>query len=283
MNDETDHATDQRTWLDRLSHALLREPQDRAQLVDLLRDAEKRHLLDPDALSMIEGVFQVSEMQVRDILIPRSQMVIIEEDQELSEFLPRVIESTHSRFPVVGDNRDEIIGILHAKDLLKYVSQNPSDDFAIRDIMRPAIHVPESKRLDALLKDFRNNHNHMAVVADEYGGVCGVVTIEDVLEQIVGEIADEFDVDEDLYIKQHSETEYIVKALTPIEEFNQFFHTQLDEQEFDTIGGLVIHQFGHMPKRGEKIELASFQFEVLNADKRRIHLLQLQLLSPPKR
>lgn len=266
---------DSPSWLERLSQLILREPHDREELVELLRDAEKRELIDPDALSMIEGVMQVSEMQVRDIMIPRSQMIVVEEQQSLEDFLPTIIDTTHSRFPVIGDNRDEVIGIIHAKDLLQYSKQDNFDQFNIRDILRPAICVPESKRLDSLLKEFRLNHNHMAVVVDEYGGVSGVVTIEDVLEQIVGDIADEFDIDEDLAIKKLSDTDYTVKSLTPIEDFNDLFEANFSDEEFDTVGGLVLNQLGHMPKRGEQILMGRFHFEVLNADKRRIHLLKL--------
>lgn len=266
---------DNPSWLERLSQLISREPSDRDELLELLRDAEKRELIDPDALSMIEGVMQVSQMQVRDIMIPRSQMVVVEEDQAIADFLPTIIDATHSRFPVIGDNRDEVIGIIHAKDCLRYSKQEDFEQFDIRDILRPAICVPESKRLDSLLKEFRLNHNHMAVVVDEYGGVSGVVTIEDVLEQIVGDIADEFDIDEDLSIKKLSDTDYTVKAITPIEDFNEYFETRFSDDEFDTIGGLVLNHLGHMPKRGETIEMGAFQFEVLNADKRRIHLLKM--------
>lgn len=264
----------QRSWLERLSQALLREPQDREQLVSLLRDAEQRELLDSQALGMIEGVLQISEMQVRDIMIPRAQMIVIEQDAPFEEFLPVVIESAHSRFPVIGEDRAEVSGILLAKDLLKYNSENKSR-FQIRDILRPAVFVPESKHLDALLQEFRVNRNHMAIVVDEYGDVAGLITIEDVLEQIVGEIEDEYDIDEETFIKQHNETQFIVKALTPIEEFNQHFNSDLDTEEFDTIGGLVMHAFGHLPKRGEVVVINHFRFKVLNADNRRVHLLRV--------
>lgn len=266
------------SWLERLSAALLREPQDREQLVNLLRDAEQRDLLDAEALAMIEGVLQISEMHARDVMIPRSQVVVVKESQKLAEFLPFVIASSHSRFPVIGENRDEVIGILHAKDLVKFA--HAPKKFTLRDILRPAVYVPESKRLDILLQEFRVNRNHMAVVVDEYGGVAGIVTIEDVLEQIVGEIEDEFDVEEDAYIKKHSETKFIIKALTPIEEFNEYFSADIGAEGFDTIGGLISHAFGRMPKRGEAVTIKNYQFKVINADKRRIHLVQAKLLEP---
>lgn len=274
MNDETESA-ESKSWLDRLSHVLLREPQDREQLVNLLRDAEQRELLDADALSMIEGVLQVSELQVRDIMIPRTQMVALESDKSLDDILPVVIQSGHSRFPVIGSDRDEVIGILHAKELLKY-SSDREEAFEIRDIIRPPLIVPESKHLNVLLKEFRLNRNHMAIVVDEYGALSGFVTIEDIIEQIVGEIADEFDVDEEAYIKKHSETQFIVKALTPIDTFNEYFDTHFDDEEFDTIGGLVISYFGHMPERGEAVKINHFQFKILRADNRRVHLLEMK-------
>jgi magnesium and cobalt transporter len=279
INDDTapESAATSPSWLERLSQALLREPQDREQLVELLRDAEQRHLLDSQALAMIEGVLQISEMQVSDIMVPRTQMVVIEEDAPLQTFLPMVIESGHSRFPVIGENRDEVVGILLAKDLLRYTTPTEQAEFNIRDLLRPAAFVPESRHLDKLLQDFRRTHNHMAIVVDEYGGVAGLVTIEDVLEQIVGEIEDEYDIDDEAFIKKITETQCTVKALTPIDEFNHYFNAKLDEEEFDTIGGLVTHTFGHLPKRGETINLDHFRFKVLRADSRRIHLLRVSV------
>jgi hemolysin (HlyC) family protein len=276
MNDESSDQPQQKSWLTRLSSALLREPQDRDQLIELLRDAESRQLLDAEALSMIEGVLQVSEMKVNDIMVPRSQMVVVSENESSRDFLPKIVATTHSRFPVIGDNLDEVIGILHAKDLLQYHIED-AKEFNIRDILRPVVFVPESKRLDALLKEFRLKRNHMALVVDEYGGISGMVTIEDVLEQIVGDIEDEFDVDEDAYIKKHSETKYSIKALTPIEDFNEYFNASLKNDEVDTIGGLIMKGFGHMPKRGESLDIGRYHFEVLKADRRRIHLLQTTL------
>ncbi len=276
MNDET-NTPSQRSWLERLSQALLREPQDREQLVNLLRDAEQRNLLDAQALGIIEGALQISEMQVWDIMVPRAQMVVVELDSTPEEFLPLVIESGHSRFPVIGETRDEIVGILLAKDLLSYNFRDKTTRFQMRDILRPVVFVPEGKHLNALLQEFRNTRNHLAIVVDEYGGVSGLVTIEDVLEQIVGEIEDEYDIDDEVFIKKNNETQYTVKSLTPIEEFNEYFNAQLEDSEFDTIGGLVMHALGHLPKRGESTILDRFRFKVLSADNRRIRLLQVTL------
>lgn len=281
MNDEP--TPQRRSWLERLSHAILREPRDREQLVELLRDAEHRQLLDADALHMIEGVLEVSQMQVRDIMVPRSQIVAVEINTPLKEFLPAIIESGHSRFPILGEDRDdEVIGILFAKDLLKYTfEESHLTEFSLQNFIHPATFVPESKRLDVLLKEFRSNRNHMAVVVDEYGGIAGLITIEDVLEEIVGEIEDEHDIAEDAYIKQQSENRYTVKALTPIEEFNEFFNTYLSDEEFDTIGGLVMHSLGHLPKCDETVTLKNYNFRVLHSDTRRIGLLEVTVLPPP--
>lgn len=266
-----------RTLLERISDALLREPTNKEQLVLLLRDAAQRNLLDADALSMMEGVLQVSEMQVREIMIPRPQMVVVEAAHSPEEFLPHVIEFAHSRYPVIGEKKDEVLGILLAKDLLAYVAgqKNGSAKYHLREVLRPAVFVPESKRLNVLLKEFRANRNHMAIVVDEYGGVSGLVTIEDVLEQIVGEIEDEHDFDDDVFIVKHSDNTYIVKALIPIDDFNEYFGTGFSDQEFDTIAGIVSQQFGRLPKRGEETSIGGFQVRVLRADNRRIHLLQI--------
>lgn len=268
----------QRSWLDKLGQALLKEPKDRDQLTDLLRVAQQRNLLDADALSMIEGVLGVSEMQVRDIMIPRTQMVVVEYDVAPEDFLPIILESAHSRFPVIGDNRDEVVGILLAKDLLSYFASSEKTQFNIRDILRPVVFIPGSKRLNVLLKEFRASRNHMAIVVDEYGGIAGLVTIEDVLEQIVGDIEDEHDLEEDAYIIKHSDTRYTVKALTPIDEFNEAMATDYDDEEFDTIGGLVTKKFGRVPKRGELKTIGKFQFKVLRADSRRVLLLQASIV-----
>ncbi len=263
------------SWLDRLGQAISGEPQDREQLVELLRDAEQRDLFDANALDMLEGVLQVAELQVRDIMIPRPQMTVVERDALPEDFVAGVIESGHSRFPVLGEHRDEVAGILLAKDLLSYFAHAGTNKFSMRDILRPAVFVPESKRLNILLQEFRASRNHMAIVVDEYGGVAGLVTIEDVIEQIVGEIDDEHDVDEERLILAHSNGEYTVKARTPIEDFNEHFHTHFGDEDFDTIGGLVVHAFGRLPKRGETVVLGHVHFLVLRSDKRRLHLLRV--------
>jgi len=272
----------QRNWFEIFSQALTREPKDRIELTRLLRDAQQRNLLDFDALSMIEGVLEVSEMQVRDVMIPRTQMVVINIEDTPEKILPLIVESAHSRFPVIGDNRDEVLGILLAKDLLPYFVKKEQQSLSIRELLRPAVFIPESKRLNVLLRDFRANRNHMAIVVDEYGGIAGLVTIEDVLEQIVGDIEDEHDIEEDMFIIKHSETRYTVKALTPIDEFNEQFSVNFPENEFDTIGGLLIKNFGRMPKRGEVTTIDGFRFKVLRADSRRIFLLQITLVDADK-
>ncbi len=274
-----DNSATQRGWLERLGQALSGgEPRDREDLVDTLRDAQRRELLDADQLAMIEGVLHVSELQVRDIMIPRSQMVVVRRDADMAELLAPVIESGHSRFPVIGDSRDDVVGILIAKDLLRYVADDSGEGVKMRELMRPALFVPESKRLDVLLTEFRSSRNHLAVVVDEYGGVAGIVTIEDVLEQIVGEIDDEHDYDDDRFILSHRQGSSMVKALTPIDDFNAHFETDLDDDEFDTIGGLVAHHFGHLPRRGEVATIDRLRFEVVRADNRRIHLLLVRQL-----
>lgn len=275
--DQSSSGSDNRSWFEKISQALTGEPRDREQLVELLRDSEQRNLLDEDSLAMIEGVMHVSEMHVRDIMVPRPQMETISRDVPPEEFLATILESGHSRFPVIGENHDEVEGILLAKDMLAYFAQTESSKFDIRDVMRTPVFIPESKRLNVLLKEFRSNRNHMAIVVDEYGGVAGMVTIEDVLEQIVGEIEDEYDVDEDSYIMKYSNDHFSVKALTPIEEFNQYFKTTLDDDEFDTIGGLVLKAFGRLPARGESVDIDDFHFTILRADNRRVHLLQMTI------
>ncbi len=279
MNDNapSEDFTEQKSWLERLSQALIREPQDREQLVKLLRDAEDRDILDAEALAMIEGVMQVSELRARDIMIPRAQMVVIEEGTAINDIVPIVIESAHSRFPIIAENKDEVVGLMLAKDLLPYAFDCTTKPFRLKDITRDAIFVPESKRLDVLLREFRLTHNHMALVVDEYGGIAGLVTIEDVLEQIVGEIEDEHDDEDEFYIKKHSDNEYIVKALTPIEDFNEYFSDKIADEDYDTIAGLVMRQFGHLPKVGEVTSFGRYDFKILNADKRRIHLLKVRL------
>jgi len=270
-------ATGKDGFLDKLKKAFAQEPADRVELIETLRESQQRHLLDADALTMIEGVLEVSEMQVRDIMIPRSQMVVVERDAPLKEILPVIIKSAHSRFPVIGDGKDEVEGILLAKDLLVYALDGDEKPFNVRDILRPAVFIPESKRLNVLLKDFRASRNHMAIVVDEYGGIDGLVTIEDVLEQIVGEIIDEHDVAEDSYIMKRDDVNYTIKALTPIDEFNEYFDSEFSDEDFDTIGGLMMQSFGHLPRRGEHCNIGRFHFKVLHADSRRIHLLQMTI------
>lgn len=275
--DQSNSLISQKSWLGKLGQVFMGEPRDRDQLIEMLRDAQQRHLLDPDALAMIEGVLEVSEMQVRDIMLPRTQMVVVERNSSLEKILPIITESAHSRFPVLGDSKDEVVGILLAKDLLAYFLDGGKSVFNVWDMLRPAVFIPESKRLNVLLKDFRASRNHMAIVVDEYGGVNGLVTIEDVLEQIVGEIVDEHDIDEADSILEHSDTHFTVKALTSIDDFNTRFGSQFSNEEIDTIGGLVSRELGHLPKRGEIIDIGHFKFKVLHADNRRIHLLQLTL------
>jgi magnesium and cobalt transporter len=279
--DRSSNGPAQRSWVDRLSQALLGEPKDREQLIALLRDAQVRGLFDVDAQAMIEGVLQVAEMQVRDIMIPRSQMVVVNRDADPEELIAVAIESGHSRFPVIGDSRDEVVGVLLAKDLLRYSSKRDPEQFSVRELLRPAVFVPESKRLNVLLKEFRASRNHLAIVVDEYGGVAGMVTIEDVLEQIVGEIEDEHDIDEETFIRKYSDVNFTVKALTPIEDFNEYFNTEFSDEEFDTIGGLVTHKLGRLPKRGETIIIENMSFKILNADNRRIRLMKVTLLRAP--
>jgi magnesium and cobalt transporter len=231
-------------------------------------------LLDADALAMIEGVMQVSEMQAREIMVPRSQMDVIDINESPGQFIPMVILTAHSRFPVIGTNRDDVIGILLAKDLLRYYAGE--EEFNVREMLRPAVFIPEAKPLNVLLKEFRKNRNHIAIVVDEYGGVSGLITIEDVLEQIVGDIEDEYDFDDiEDNIVQEKGGQYRVKALTEIDDFNSVFGTTYDDEEFDTIGGVVMQRFGRVPKRGEQIGLGNLTFKVLRADSRRLHLLQV--------
>ncbi|HEY2969582.1 MAG TPA: transporter associated domain-containing protein [Casimicrobiaceae bacterium] len=279
----SEHANDkdhQRpTLLERLSAFLIREPEDREELLTLLHGAFEHKLLDADALSIIEGALQVSEMTVRDIMIPRSQMDVVSIDDEPAQFIPFVMETRHSRFPVVGENKDDVVGILLAKELLNYYT-NP-ESFNLRDTLRPAVFVPESKRLNVLLRDFRANRNHIAIVVDEYGGVSGLVTIEDVLEQIVGDIEDEYDFDEaEDNIIPEAGARYRVKAQTEIAAFNEALGAQFSDEEFHTIGGLVLQAFGRLPKRGEATTIGNFRFKVVRADSRRIYTLQVERLAP---
>lgn len=262
-------------WLERLGMALTGEPSSRSELIETLRAAEQRQLLDAEALSIIEGALVVADMQAREIIIPRSQVVVVRMDMTPEELLPVVIDSGHSRFPVLGDGPDDVVGILLAKDLLPLALKGRKTKFNLRDLLRPCTAIPESKRLNILLQEFRATHNHLAVVYDEYGGVSGIVTIEDVLEQIVGDIEDEYDLGDEDFIKSHAKGDFTVKALTPIDEFNEHFEAEFSEDEYDTIGGIVTQHFGYLPQRDEEINIEGFQFKVLNADNRRIHLLHL--------
>jgi len=265
---------------ERLSSLLLREPEDRDDLVELLHSAFERKLLDAEALSMIEGVLQVSETQVRDVMIPRSQMDMIDVAESPEKFIPFVIETAHSRFPVFEDNRDNVIGILLAKDLLRFYAE---EEFSVRDMLRPAVFVPEAKRLNVLLKEFRANRNHIAIVVDEYGGVSGLVTIEDVIEQIVGDIEDEYDFDEteDNILADRS-GRFRVKAVTEIADFNSHFGTHFSDEDYDTVGGLVVAHFGRLPKRGDTIGIEGFSFQVLRADSRKVHSLLVEKPKEPQ-
>ena len=279
--DQTDgerHGT-QRSWYERIAQVFSSEPKDRQDLRELLKDARARALLEEDALLMIEGALDVSEMQVRDIMIPRSEMVVLQRDKGPEALLPVIVASGHSRFPVVGDSRDEVIGVLLAKDLLRYF-MDETQGYDLKEILRAPVFVPEAKRLNVLLKEFRASRNHMAIVVDEYGGVAGLVTIEDVLEQIVGEIDDEHDYEEEGDdIRRHGPTRFIVKARTEIADFNEYFGAQLNEEDFDTLGGLVTRELGHLPKRGDTVRFQGFVFRVLRADSRRVHLLRVTLVN----
>ncbi len=262
-------------WLKRITQSMSGEPRDLAELVEHLREASERGLFDGDALVMLEGVLAVADMQVRDIMVPRSQMVFVERDESPDKLVKLVVESGHSRFPVIGEDRDQILGILLAKDLLRLQAAG-DEDFEIREYMRPVVFVPESKRLNVLLKEFRRSHNHIAMVVDEYGGVCGLVTIEDVIEQIVGEIDDEHDVEDDQTIRKeapariHGACAHADRRIQSL-----FFDTAFSDEEYDTIGGLLMQEFGRLPRRGETIKIGELEFRILRADRRRIDLLRV--------
>jgi len=280
MNDgpsstETDSQEAHSPWWKRFTNRLIGGPRTREDLKELLEGAKEDGLVDADAAEMIEGVFETRELQARDIMVPRAQMVCIERDWPLERILAAVIESGHSRYPIIGDTRDEVVGVLLAKDLLKFTTAAATFDLA--RVMRPAGFVPESKRVNVLLKDFKRNHQHMALVADEYGGIAGLVTIEDILETIVGEIDDEHDEAEGAHIIKQDERRFLVNALTPIAEFNDQFECEFSDEEVDTIGGLVVQEFGHLPRRGESIKIGRFQFSVQRADSRRVQQLQVLL------
>jgi magnesium and cobalt transporter len=265
-------------WRMRLTRSLAAAGlKDRGQLIEVLYDAQQRGVLDADAFAMLEGALAVGELQVRDIMIPRVQMVCLRRDDPIAKILPAVVDSGHSRFPVLDGDRDDVVGTLLAKDLLRLFASEPGSRFDIREYLRPVVFVPESKRLDVLLKEFRISRNHMAIVVDEYSGVAGLVTIEDVIEQIVGDIDDEFDIEDDQNIRREDDRQFSVRGSTRIDEFNQFFRAQLPEGEFDTVAGLVMKQFGRMPRRGESVSLGEFEFRIARADRRRIDSLRVTI------
>jgi len=278
MNDEPPSNNGQeKSWFDKLLNSFSGEPQSREELLEVIKHAANNQLLDQEALEIIQGALEVSDQQVREIMVPRSQMVVVSINDSPEDFLPKVIECGHSRFPVIGETTDDIKGVLLAKDLLPLILQT-CEGFELDTIIRPANIIPESKRLNVLLREFRENRYHMALVIDEYGGISGLITIEDILEEIVGEIEDETDDDnEDSYIRKISDSDYIIKALTPIEEFNEHFSAQFSDEEFDTVGGLLMKAFGHLPQRNETTDLSGFAFRVLYSDNRQIHLLRLTL------
>ncbi len=279
MNDERKLEGEERSWLDRLTHFISGEPQTKSDLEGVLSLAEEHEIIDQDARKIMEGALMVSDMQVRDIMIPRAQMVVIDSDHALPDVLSQIVAAGHSRYPVIGDGIDDVIGILLAKDLLPLI-RHEGEAPPIRELMRPFIAVPESKRLNVLLREFRQNRNHMAIVIDEYGGIAGLITIEDVLEEIVGEIEDETDIEEEQPISKSGDNEYVVEALTPIEDFNEYFGTLFSDEEFDTIGGLVINAFGQLPSANQSIRLDQFEFTVIDADERRLNTLAVKPASP---
>jgi magnesium and cobalt transporter len=275
VNDDRKPESEERSWLDRLTHFISGEPQTKSDLEGVLSLAEEQEIIDEDARKIMEGALFVSDMQVRDIMIPRAQMVVIDSDKGLPEVLAQIVTAGHSRYPVIGDGIDDVIGILLAKDLLPLI-QHEGEAPPIRELMRPFTAVPESKRLNVLLREFRQNRNHMAIVIDEYGGIAGLITIEDVLEEIVGEIEDETDIEEEQHIRKGDDNHYLVDALTPIEDFNEYFDTLFSDEEFDTIGGLVIHAFGQLPSANQSIRLDSYEFTVIDADERRLNSLAVK-------
>lgn len=282
MSEDNPHSTSgspSKTWLDKIVQTFTGEPKNKEELVEVITEAQANEVIDPQTREMIEGVMEVNEMRVRDIMIPRAQMITIDIEESVEQFLPIMLESAHSRFPVISEDKDHIEGILLAKDLLEYAFI-PGKEFLLKDVLRPAIIVPESKRVDVLLKEFRQQRYHMAIVVDEYGGVSGLVTIEDILELIVGEIEDEHDVEENDAedIRPLNKHTYSVRALTPLEDFNQFFETAYDLEEADTIGGIVLKAFGHMPMTDEEVTIDGLVFKITNSDKRR--LVQLKVMLP---
>jgi magnesium and cobalt transporter len=271
-----DRSEKPRSIFGRIAQALSFDPKTKQEVLEVIKEAADDNLLDKEALSIIEGAMQVAEMQVRDIMVPRSKMVMIEADQTIKELLPTIISSAHSRFPVVGKNSDEIIGVLLAKDLLPMLLEENDQEFKVQDKLRKVAFIPESKRLNTLLNEFRATHSHLAIVIDEYGGIAGLITIEDVLEQIVGDIEDEHDqADDEGNIRPFDDNAFLVKALTELEDFDEYFNSNFDDYEFDTIGGIVTQRFGHLPQKDEEIIIDNFKFKVLSSENRRIRLLQV--------
>lgn len=269
-------SSQQKSWLEKITDLFSDDPQSRQDIKEIVREAAQRSIVDSETLTILEGALQVSEMQVRDIMIPRSQMISINLNDPLKDYLPQIIESAHSRFPVLGEDQDEVLGILLAKDMLPLILNEDREAFHLKQVLRPTTFVPESKRLNVLLQEFRATRNHMAIVVDEFGGVAGLVTIEDVLEQIVGEIEDEHDFDEDDgMIKEVEEGITMVKALTPIEDFNEHFSTKIQDQDFDTIGGIVVHHFGRVPECNECIRVDNLSFKIVNGTSRQINLMEV--------
>jgi magnesium and cobalt transporter len=277
-DDRSGNDQDERSWLEKIAHLFSTEPRSRKDLIGILAIAEQNEVIDAETHGIMQGALEVANLQVRDVMIPRPQMVCLKSDDEPEAIIRRVIEAGHSRYPVIGDTSDEVLGILLAKDLLSQIFTPEPGNFEILSLLRPATFIPESKRLNVLLREFRETRNHIAIVIDEYGGVAGLVTIEDVLEEIVGEIEDEHDKQQDSFIKKLSDNDYLVKALTPIEDFNEYFSADLSDEEFDTIGGIVMQKFGYLPRRNEIAEIDRFRFKVLNADSRQVHLLRLNVL-----
>ncbi len=277
-DDRSGNDSGEKSWINRIAVLFSSEPRNRKDLQDVLAIAVENEIIDGDARSIMEGAMEVSDMQARDIMIPRTQMVVIKADCSLADILPQIVSTAHSRYPVVGDSLDDICGILLVKDLLPQILNKDQSEFNIRELLRPTVVVPESKRLNVLLREFRENRNHMAIVIDEYGGVAGLVTIEDVLEEIVGDIEDETDAETDHFIRKISDDDFFIKALTPIEDFNEYFGTAFSDDDFDTIGGLVIQALGHMPTRNETATIDKFEFQVINADQRKIHSLRMRPL-----
>ena len=278
--DQSSNGAADKSWIERIVSVFSSEPRDRDELKELLNESLQRGVLDTDALAMMEGALEVSEMQVRDAMVSRSQMVVIPRDGKLEDFLPQILESGHSRFPIIGEDKDEVEGILLAKDLLRHFA-NGDSEFNLLEVMRPAVLIPESKRLNMLLRDFRASRNHMAIVVDEYGGVSGLITIEDVLEEIVGEIDDEHDEEEEAAVSEIGKNRYKVLALAAIEDFNESFACRLSDEDYDTVGGLVMAEFGYVPEKGESVILADrFEFKVTASNNRRIFTLEMNVLSP---